>query len=74
MDNYPATLRHRDAYNRLPIHIECKKQCRTAVLAKRIDLYPESLGEVATSEYHQPLHWLLCNEASSVYSALLMME
>jgi hypothetical protein len=57
---YPEALKHPDRYNWLPIHIECSDQCRSAILLKCMELYPEALGLI-TSGGILPLHFLLGN-------------
>jgi hypothetical protein len=69
----PEKLRVRDKDGYPPIHRECDKACRSAVLAKCIELYPKSLGE-AEGWGHLPLHRLLLNEVSAIEDALMMME
>jgi hypothetical protein len=73
MDKYPAALLHENYAGYLPLHIECKYQCRSAVLVKCIELYPEALERFDMSG-HLPLHRLLLNESSSVEDAWLMVE
>jgi hypothetical protein len=69
----PEKLRVRDGSGNLPIHVECKNQCRSTAISKLIELYPESLGEMGEENY-LPLLCLLSNMASSVEDALMMIE
>jgi len=72
MEKYPAALQHQNSHG-VPLHLECKNQCRSAIIRKCIELYPEALAE-ADKDGYLPLHRLLENEFSSVEDALLMME
>jgi hypothetical protein len=78
IEKYPEGLRCRDNpyfpfSKSLPIHIECGKQCRSAVLTKCIELYPESIAE-RVGENSFPLHLLLANSESSVDVILLFIS
>jgi hypothetical protein len=47
IEEYPGALYHRNSKNeRLPLHIECHHQCRPIIIAKCIELYPESLAVI----------------------------
>jgi hypothetical protein len=73
MENYPAALQHSSSrYGYLPLHIECKYRCRSSIISKCIELYPEALRKPDMQE-HLPLHWLL-KRASSIGDTLLMIE
>jgi hypothetical protein len=67
-----ATLAYANDTN-LPLHIECKYQCRSSILSKCIELYPEALS-IADIRGYLPLHLLLWNRSSSVEDALMLME
>jgi tetratricopeptide (TPR) repeat protein len=78
IEEYPAALRvdgcqlyWTDRY--LPLHIECKNRCRSVVISKCIELYPQSLAETR-KDASLPLHLLLRKKASSIEDALLMIE
>jgi hypothetical protein len=62
IDKYTAALQHRDGYERLPLHLACMSQCRSSIIAKCIELYPESLCTVDDGGY-LPLHRLLSNRS-----------
>jgi hypothetical protein len=44
IDKYPAALHNSDHHGNLPIHIECNSRCRSAIISKCIELYPEALS------------------------------
>jgi hypothetical protein len=73
IEKYPAALEHRNVFHRLPIHNECYSRCRSAIISKCINLYPESL---ARGDGHGDLPWhaLLQNMISTTEDALLMIE
>jgi hypothetical protein len=60
-------------YDSLPLHFECRRQCRSAIIIRCIDLYPESLA-IADTYGDLPLHRLLWNKASSIDDMLMMIE
>jgi ankyrin repeat protein len=45
IEEYPAVLYHTDDLHQLPIHIECKNLCRSSIISKCSELYPESLND-----------------------------
>jgi hypothetical protein len=71
IETYPKALKLKGGGYR-PIHIECKEQCRSAIISKCIELYPRSLGKADRHGY-LPLHRLLENR-SSLEDALMMIE
>jgi ankyrin repeat protein len=74
IQQYPAALRHHGFHSfYLPIHIECESRCRSAIISKLIELYPQSLSKV-DSWGCLPLHFLLGNVSSTVNDALMMIE
>jgi ankyrin repeat protein len=74
IEKYPAALRHQCQHGYLPLHIECYCRCRSAIISKCIELFPEGL-EVATREIiNLPLHLLLRNKLSMIDDALTMIE
>jgi ankyrin repeat protein len=77
IEKYPAAVKHQNRRSnikhQLPLHIECKYQCRSAVISRCIQLYPRSLGKV-DYDYNLPLHLLLKNGSSFIEDALLMIE
>jgi hypothetical protein len=73
IETYPAALQHQYILGILPLHIECNRKYRSAIISKRIELYPEALAK-ADMHRHLPLHQLLQNKASSIDDALMMIE
>jgi hypothetical protein len=74
IDQYPAALQHQSAgYRYLPLHLECMIQCRSLILSKCIELYPESLAK-ADYDGQLPLHRLLSNKSSTIPLALMLIE
>jgi hypothetical protein len=74
IEQYPAVLKHQDNHDDyLPLHIECIMKCRSYIISKCIELYPESLAMTNYVRY-LPLHNLLGNESSSIEDALMMIE
>jgi hypothetical protein len=47
IDKYPAALQHRSKYGHLPLHLECIFHCRSFIIAKCIELYPQTLDNWA---------------------------
>jgi hypothetical protein len=45
IEKYPAALYQRFRSYTLPIHIEFKNRCRAVIIAKSIELYPQTLDE-----------------------------
>jgi ankyrin repeat protein len=76
IEKYPAALRHHTSTrykNYLPLHIECKSQCRSTIISKCIELYPEALAKIDV--YNRlPLHKLLQNTSSTADNALMVIE
>jgi len=73
IEKYPAALRHQNNRENLPIHIECMNRCRSAIISKCIEQYPEELAKVGSYEY-LPLHWLFDSNSSTIEDALMMIE
>jgi hypothetical protein len=75
MEKYPAALQcpTGNVFGELPIHIECKNRCRSAILAKCIELCPDLL-HMRDRSVTLPLNYLLENDSSSIDDALMMME
>jgi hypothetical protein len=73
MEEYPAALQHRIHMGMLALHLECKHRCRSSVISKCIELYPEALAE-ADEDGNMPLHHLLESNSSSIWDALMMIE
>jgi hypothetical protein len=44
IDEHPDLLKHQDSQGKFPIHIECSSQCRSHIILKCIEIYPESLS------------------------------
>jgi hypothetical protein len=77
IEKYPAAVEHHGSRDELPIHVECQHQCRSAIISKCIELYPESLALPTFVDDEQgdlPLHLLFENELSSTNTALMMIE
>jgi hypothetical protein len=70
---YPAALNHRNMHDRLPLHIECMTQCRSAIISRCIELYPRALAK-SDSRGHLPLNRLLQNESSTIDNVLMIIE
>jgi ankyrin repeat protein len=70
-EKYPAALHHQSKFGFLPLHIECNNRCRSAIMLKCIELYPQSVACVDTQGY-VPIQILL-KKSSSVSEAALMM-
>jgi hypothetical protein len=43
IEKYPAALQHSGRIGYLPLHLECVGQCRSTIISKCIELYPESV-------------------------------
>jgi hypothetical protein len=50
IDLYPSPVKHQNSFGDLPTHSECKFQCRPAIIAKLIELYPESCDNAVFEE------------------------
>jgi hypothetical protein len=72
IEKHPDALKHHCRLQ-YPLHIECMKQCRSVILAKCVELYPEALTKADWLNY-LPLHKLLWNESSTVEDALMMID
>jgi hypothetical protein len=70
---YPETSRHRNHDGKFPLNIECWGRCRSAIISKCIELYPEAIASAGNGGY-LPLHRLLSNSSSTIGDALMMME
>jgi hypothetical protein len=69
----PETLGRVDGGSNLPLHLECQHQCRSAIIMKCIELYPEALA-IENKDHALPLHLLLWNSASSTEDVFMMIE
>jgi hypothetical protein len=65
-------LKHEKSACNFPLHSECKNQCRSSILSKCIELYPEALAKVYSRNLL--LNILLGSSASSIDDAVMMME
>jgi ankyrin repeat protein len=74
IEKYPAALRHQTKRGHLPLHLECYNRCRSSIISKCIELYPEGLSIANEETLRLPLHWLLMNDLSLIYNALTMIE
>jgi hypothetical protein len=70
---YPAALQHRNNIRDLPLHIECRYQCRSSIISRFIELYPEALA-IADGRGYLPLHSLIQSKSSSVADDSMMIE
>jgi hypothetical protein len=73
METYPAAMEHQNSYGDLPIHLECKYQCRSPIISKCMKRFPKALA-VPGQTGQLPLHYLLNNVSSSEADALDMIE
>jgi hypothetical protein len=73
MDKYPAALQHQDHRGNLPLHLECQHRCRSSIVSKCIEQYPQALA-MPNVYRNLPLHGLLWNDSSSIEVALIMIE
>jgi hypothetical protein len=73
IEKYPAALKHPNRDEELPLCVECSNRCRSAIISKCIELYPEALSKTDFNRY-LPLHWLLENDFSTIEDALMMIE
>jgi hypothetical protein len=73
IERYPAAIQHPNSKGVLPLHIECKRQSRSTIIKRCIDLHPEALS-IADEEGSLPLHILLESKSSSTEDALMMIE
>jgi ankyrin repeat protein len=77
IEKYPVALEHENSLGQLPLHIECKYRCRSSIIFKCIELYPESFIESSSAirpMANLPLHLYLANDASSAEDALILIE
>jgi hypothetical protein len=73
IEKYPAAVSHKTREGKLPLHLECSYRCRSAIISKRIELYPEALLE-ADFRGNLPLHGLLRKKSSTVNDAQMMID
>jgi ankyrin repeat protein len=73
IEKYSAALQQQNGNDDLPLHIECKNRCRSAIISKCIELYPEAL-KIAGMNRSLPLHFLLDNLKSVIEDAVMMIE
>jgi hypothetical protein len=73
IEKYPAALQQKNLGENLPLHLECINLCRSSIISKCIELYPDSLSK-PRYDRSLPCHNLLSNELSSVEDALMMIE
>jgi hypothetical protein len=72
MEEYADLPTHHDKHGNYPIHIECSNLCRSLVIAKCMELFPESLAKMNT-EGMLPLHRILWNNAVAIEEDILVM-
>jgi hypothetical protein len=68
-----AAFQHQNNAGELPRHIECDRQCRSSIISKYIELYPEALAHSDFSKC-QPLLLVLDDEPSTIDVTLLIIE
>jgi hypothetical protein len=73
IEKYPAALIHWNIYESVPIFTECRNRCRSIIISKCVELYPETLAKADRQQY-LPLHVLLDNDLSTIADALMMIE
>jgi hypothetical protein len=73
IEKYPAALQHRNDFSQLPLHLECLYQCRSAIISKCIELYPDASAK-ADKQGQVLLQLLLHNRSSTIADALMMIE
>jgi ankyrin repeat protein len=71
IEKYPTALQHQNYDGDLPLHIECLNQCRSSIITKCIELYPDTLFQIGKHDF-LPMHRLLQNKASSIDDALML--
>jgi uncharacterized membrane protein YiaA len=74
IEKYPAALQHQCKQGYLPLHMESYAQCRSAIILKCIELFPEGLSVASEETLCLPLHLLLANDLSMIDDALTMIE
>jgi ankyrin repeat protein len=73
IEKHPRAFQLRTNDGQLALHVECKNKCRSAIISKCIELYPQVLDKADAVE-DLPLNFLLWNELSSMNDALKMIE
>jgi ankyrin repeat protein len=73
IDKNQSLLRRCDHVGNLPIHIECSHQCRSRIVERFIQYFPESLV-VANKYGYLPLHEVLSLQSSPLDIALMMID
>jgi hypothetical protein len=75
IEKYPDALKYRGNkwYQYLPLHIECRNQCRSVLLSACMEKYPGAVSAVDAWSCIQ-LYYLLRNANSSIDDVLLMIK
>jgi hypothetical protein len=74
IERYPEALKHAAEYkSSLPLHMECKTQCRSDIITRCIELYPQSIS-IAETEGYLPLHYVISHPSSSEATTLMLIE
>jgi hypothetical protein len=75
MEEYPAALEHRRCVgsHHLPLHIECSNLCRSSIISKCIELYPEALV-LGDWHWYLPIHTAIANHNATIDGLLILME
>jgi hypothetical protein len=70
IEKYPAALQYQNIYGYLPIHVECYRQCRSSIISKCIELYPEALDAKAMNTIIKKVDKSNFSRYSSVLSSV----
>jgi hypothetical protein len=73
MEKCPELVKYPGVNGYLPLQMECDHRCRSAVISRCIEVYPEALA-IAKTSGSLPLHRLLWNPESTIEVALMMFE
>jgi ankyrin repeat protein len=73
MEKCPVAVQSPNRWDNYPIYTECDNQCRSAIISRCIELYPEALSKADGNGY-LPLHRLLNNAAASIDSVLTIIS
>jgi ankyrin repeat protein len=72
IDIYPAATQMKGAQGELPLHIECKKQCRPDFITKLLNIYPDAI-RTADKDKKLPLHSVLSKKAATFTTIILLL-
>jgi ankyrin repeat protein len=74
IEKYPVALQHQTKLDYLPFHVECFGRCRSTIISKCIELFPEGLAVASKETLRLPLHLLIRNDLSMIDDVLTMIE